>query len=79
MLKINLNLFGGRGGATSSKYTTKQLGGMTRAQLLPVARRIFVRQNMAAGLSRKEATRRFSLLEDGNTTPQLRKYIKKYQ
>lgn len=79
MIKLNLCLFGGRGGAAASKYTAKQLGGMSRAQLVNAARKVYVSRGGGMGLSRTEAGKRFDALQDGNSMAQLRKYILRNQ
>lgn len=61
------------------KITHNQLKDMKRSDLIPMARSIFVKQNMKDGVPMAEAERRFNLLIDANTTPQLRKYIHKHQ
>lgn len=61
----------------NTKFTSSQINSMSRSQLETVATAIFVRQNTSRGLSTEEATRRAGLLMDGNTSAQLRKYIRK--
>ena len=61
----------------NTKFTQKQLDGMSRSQLEDVARAVYIKQNMARGLSASEALRRANALMDGNTTAQLKKFIKK--
>lgn len=61
------------------KKTATQIKNMTRKQAIAAAKPIFLRNNMRAGLSKAEATRRFNALVDGNTTAQLKKYIKRNQ
>lgn len=63
---------------TSTKYTTKEIGSMSRSKLESVATAVFIKQNVKRGLSPAEAERRAKLLMDGNSTAQLKKYIKKY-
>lgn len=90
---MNLQLFGGRGGSVAakkgqsdgawtpisvSKYSTATLAKMGRSSLLTIAKAVYVNNNVKNGLSPAEAARRFDLLQDGNTTAQLRKYIKKH-
>lgn len=73
------------GGRSSSglpkvkKHTATQIKSMTRKQAVSAAKSIFIRTNMRAGLSKAEATYRFDSLVGGNTTAQLKKYIKKNQ
>ena len=50
---------------------------MSRSQLEDVARAVYIKQNMARGLSASEALRRANALMDANTTAQLKKFIKK--
>lgn len=64
---------------TVKKRTAKEIASMTRRQAVSAARSVFIRNNMRNGLSKAEAARRFELLVDGNTTPQLKRYIKRYQ
>ncbi len=52
---------------------------MTRNQAISAAKPLYIRNNMRNGLTRTEAERRFNALVDGNTTAQLKKYIKRYQ
>lgn len=59
-------------------YTMKQLDNMNRSQLETIAREVARKNAKRKGLTEAEALRRFGLLLDGNTTPQLRKYINKY-
>lgn len=86
--RINLQTFGGRGGASGlgggaiakaldTNFTPKQIDSMSRSQLETVAMAVYVKKNAGAGLSTAEALRRARLLLDGNSTAQLRKYIKK--
>lgn len=86
---MNLQLFGGRGGSSGSKsggggssgrkYTADQIRGMSRNSLLTAAKRVYVKQNTKAGLSKAEAEKRFSLLSASNSDAALRRYIKRYQ
>lgn len=62
----------------NTKFTNKQLSGMNRRQLTTAAKAVFVKTNMARGLSESEAMRRFDSLVSGNSDAYLRKYIKKY-
>ena len=64
---------------TVQKKTATQIKNMTRKQAIAAAKPIFIRNNMRAGLSKAEATRRFNALVDGNTTAQLKGYIKRNQ
>lgn len=95
---MNLQLFGGRGGALSlkkggahsasknsawkplnvPKLSTAALAQLSRPQIVSLAKAVYINSNVRNGLSPTEAARRFRLLEDGSTTAQLRKYIKKY-
>lgn len=75
---------GGRSGNKSSwnpikvpKLSTAELSKLKRPQLVKIAKAVFINSNVKMGLSPSEAARRFDLLQDGNTTAQLRKYIKK--
>ena len=63
--------------ATNTKFTGKQISSMNRKQLETVAKAVFIKQNVKRGLSESEAAKRASLLMDGNSTAQLRKYIKR--
>ena len=60
---------------TRTKYTMKELNGMSRAKLIRLAMATMVKNAAREGLTRAEALQRAELLMDGNTTPQLRKYI----
>lgn len=61
----------------NTKFSTKEISSMSRKQLEEVARAVFIKQNMARGLSESEADYRARSLMSGNTTAQLRKYVKK--
>ncbi len=61
----------------NTKFTTKQINSMSRSQLELVAKAVFVKQNIARGMTADEAARRASALMSGNSTAQLRKYISK--
>lgn len=61
----------------NTKFTSKQIQSMSRKQLETAARAIFIKQNMARGLSASEADYRARSLMSGNTSAQLRKYIKR--
>lgn len=63
----------------SKYYTLKDLQEMSRSKLIKIAEPIYIENNMVNGLSENEARERFYMLIDGNTTPQLRKYINKHQ
>ena len=60
-------------------YSAESLKNMSRDKIIEIAEPIFIKNNMASGLSESEARKRFKLLLNGNTTPQLRKYITKHQ
>ena len=85
--RINLQMFGGRGGASglggaaakafNTNFTSKEIDAMSRSQLETVAMAVYAKKNAGAGLPTSEALRRAKLLLDGNSTAQLRKYIKK--
>ena len=62
---------------TNTKFSTAQINLMSRSQLETVAIAVFAKQNMARGLSAEEAVYRARSLMSGNTTAQLKKYIKK--
>ena len=62
---------------TNTKFTTAQLNKMSRKQLELAAIAVFIKQNVARGLTAFEAERRAKLLMDGNSTPQLKKFIKR--
>lgn len=57
------------------KTTLKPVEQMSRNELIAEARSIYIRNNKAIG--EQEAIHRFNALVDGNTTAQLRKYVKK--
>lgn len=59
-------------------YTAKQLESKSRAELVKIAREVARKNASRNGITEEEALRRFDLLVSSNTTPQLRKYIKKY-
>ena len=63
--------------ATNTKFSTAQINSMSRSQLETVATAVFAKQNMARGLSAEEAVYRARSLMSGNTTAQLKKYIKR--
>ena len=69
---------GGSISAVNTKFTGKQISAMSRKQLEAVATAVVIKQNVKRGLSESEAARRASLLMDGNSSAQLRKFIKKY-
>ena len=78
---------GGSGGSRGSappailqvdtKFTTREINQMTREQLENVARTVFIKQNVARGLTLEEADYRARSLMSGNSDAQLRKYIKR--
>lgn len=51
---------------------------MSRTKLEAIAIKIYVERNTGNGITAAEATRRAKALMPGNTTPQLRKFVKKY-
>lgn len=59
-------------------YTAKQLESKSRAELVRIAREVARKNASRNGISEEEALRRFDLLVASNTTPQMRKYIKRY-
>lgn len=59
------------------KVSSAQLKSMSRRQLITMATAIFANGAVKSGLSQAEGVRRATLLMDGNTDVQLRKYIKK--
>lgn len=63
--------------STNTKFSTAQINSMSRSQLETVAVAVFAKQNMARGLSAEEAVYRAKSLMSGNTTAQLKKYIKR--
>ena len=63
--------------ATNTKFSTAQINSMSRSQLESVAIAVFAKQNMARGLSAEESVYRARSLMSGNTTAQLKKYIKR--
>lgn len=63
--------------ATNTKFSTSQINSMSRRQLENVATAVFAKKNMAIGLSAEEAVYRARSLMSGNTTAQLKKYIKR--
>lgn len=76
------NMSGGGGSRTSvmnmnTKFSSKEINSMNRSQLETVARAVFVKQNVARGMSVEEANHRAVLLMSGNTDAQLRKFIRK--
>ncbi len=90
MIQLSIQLFGGRGAVVGvskknaglpriRKRTATEISGMTRKQTISAAKQVYIRNNMQKGLSRNEAEYRFNALVDGNTTAQLKKYIKRYQ
>ena len=89
MFTINLQLFGGRGGASGGKrsgttisfkkFTAKEIASMSKKQLATVAKAVFINKNTASGMKASEAARRFDLLVSGNSPAQLRKFIKNNQ
>ena len=64
--------------SVNTKFSTAQINSMSRSELETVARAIYIKQNMARGLSASEADYRARSLMSGNTNAQLKKYIKKY-
>ena len=64
--------------APRTKYTMRELKEMERESLLPIARQIAADTADAQGITPEEAQRRFDLLIDANTTPQVRRYINRY-
>lgn len=63
--------------SVNTKFSTSELNSMSRSQLETVARAVFIKQNIARGLSASEADYRARSLMSGNTTAQLKKYIKR--
>lgn len=61
------------------RHSRKELSGMDRDALVEMARAIYVRRCMEEGIPKAEAERRFRLLIDAQTTPQLRQYVLRYQ
>ena len=61
-----------------TNYTTKELEAKSRKELEKIAREVAKKNAGSHNLTEQEALRRFDLLVSSNTTPQLRKYIKKY-
>lgn len=62
----------------ATKFTAKQLDSMSRKQLEDFAAVVYMKKfTKQLGISPEEAYRRFWLLADGNTTAQLKKFIKK--
>lgn len=63
--------------SANTKFSTAQINSLNRSQLETAAIAIFAKQNTARGLSIEEAVRRAKSLMSGNTTAQLKKYIKR--
>ena len=63
--------------SANTKFSTAQINSLNRSQLETAAIAIFAKQNTARGLSIEEAIRRAKSLMSGNTTAQLKKYIKR--
>ena len=61
-----------------TNYTAKELEAKSRKELEKIAREVAKKNAASQNLTEQEALRRFDLLVSSNTTPQLRKYIKKY-
>ena len=61
-----------------TNYTEKELEAKSRKELEKIAREVAKKNAASQNLTEQEALRRFDLLVSSNTTPQLRKYIKKY-
>ena len=61
-----------------TNYTAKELEAKSRKELEKIAREVAKKNAGSHNLTEQEALRRFDLLVSSNTTPQLRKYIKKY-
>lgn len=60
------------------KLSSDALSKMKRSQLLTIAKAVYVNNNVSRGMTPSAAAQRFDLLQGGNTTAQLRNYIKKY-
>ena len=75
---------GGIGKATkgilnaNTKFSASEIKSMSRSQLETAARAIFIKQNVARGLSLSEADYRARSLMSGNSTTALRKYVKRH-
>lgn len=78
---------GGAGGSVGSgsdlqnmntKFTSKQISSMNRSQLETAAKAVYIKVNMARGLSAAESMYRAASLLGGNSDAQLRRYIKRY-
>ncbi len=59
------------------KVTGAEIKAMSRKQLETMSTAIFANDAVKSGLSQAEGVRRATLLMDGNTDAQLRKYIAK--
>ncbi len=73
---------GGGGKSAPSKpktYSSKEINGFGRAMAVSVAKAAFIFSNVLKGLSEADASRRFDALVSGNTTAQLKSYIKNRQ
>lgn len=60
------------------KFTDAEIKKMSRSQLESVATALYANEGIKNGLSLSEGTRRAKSLMSGNTSTQLRKYIKKH-
>lgn len=60
-------------------YTQKELKEFTHDELIEMARAIFIRKNMEAGVPKEEAEHRFRALIGGQSDSYLRRYINKNQ
>ena len=60
------------------KVTGALLKSMSRKKLVTMATAIYANDAVKRGLSQSEGVRRATLLMDGNTDAQLRKYISKH-
>ena len=70
----------GKGGGAFSvpKLSKAAIGKMSRHELEKVATAIYANNAMKSGISKSEGVHRAQSLMSGNTTAQLRKYVRRY-
>ena len=64
--------------AIRTSYTKKELEQLSRDKIVAAARQTAINNAASKGLTEAEAVRRFNLLVNSNTTPQLIQYVNKY-